>query len=153
MGTPDYIAPEVFKQSGYNHVRKRLSVCLAGGLSFCWCLESRLVVVGSDHVRDVDRLPAVLRGQSSGNLSQSDELPGNAALSSRDSHFQRRQRSHSPVRRRTNERTREIDRLSLDSARTPIAVWVRWKRSATICSFSEWIGITFAIDLLPINLE
>lgn len=57
VGTPDYIAPEVFKQCGYNNVRY---VLFEDKKRVLFDLESRLVVIRCDYVRNVDWLSTIL---------------------------------------------------------------------------------------------
>ncbi|CAF91884.1 unnamed protein product, partial [Tetraodon nigroviridis] len=73
VGTPDYIAPEVFMQTGYNKA-------------------VRLVVPGGHHVRDAHRLPTVLLRDATGDLQEGDELEGDPGLPARSPHLREGQR-------------------------------------------------------------
>ena len=58
----------------------------------------RLVVAGRDNVRDADRVPPVLLGESPGDVHQDHEVEGDARLPAGGAHLGGGQGDHSEVR-------------------------------------------------------
>lgn len=108
VGTPDYIAPEVFMQNGYNKlcdwwslgvimyemlIGKDEHVPVQRGPALASALTEALWLLCAGC-----RLPSVLLGDASRNLPKSDELARNADLSARSAYFREGQRPHSQAR-------------------------------------------------------
>lgn len=155
VGTPDYIAPEVFMQTGYNKLCDWWSLGVImyemligetdsgqahGGIIAASFFLNTIILAFS-------RLPTILLRDATGDLQEGDELEGNPRLPTRSPHLREGQRPNIKVHK--DALLLNVTEATESAFASGIAPMLRtglerrtWRRSRVISFSNQWTGNT-----------